>query len=121
MKTLRVFLIIVMGSALVSCGTGTALMVNQNHNTTHVHLGSANYKVVGRATGTSEVEYVCLIGGLNKKQIYENAYAQMVADANLDAGSRALINVVTEEHIGGVPPFYFKRKITVNANVIEFK
>lgn len=104
----------------MSCGTGTALIVNQNLNTTHVHLGSGNYKIVGHATGTCEVEYILLIGGLNQRQIYQNAYSDMVSKANLGSGSRALINVVTEEHIGGVPPFYFKRTITVSANVIEF-
>jgi hypothetical protein len=27
---------------------------------------------------------------------------------------------VTEEHLGGVPPFYYTRTITVSASVIEF-
>ena len=61
-----------------------------------------------------------LIGGLNKKQIYQNAYGEMAAKATLHSGSKAMINVVTEEHIGGVPPFYFKRKLTVSCNVVEF-
>ncbi len=120
MKRTIAFFLVATAMVLTSCGAGTALIINQNQNTTHVHLGSNNYKIVGDATGTCEVEYILLIGGLNKKQIYQNAYADMVSKASLGSGSRALINVVTEEHIGGVPPFYFKRKITVSANVVEF-
>jgi hypothetical protein len=120
MKQTISFSLIIAMLLLSSCGTGTALIVNQNLNTTHVHLGSNNYKVVGDATGSCEVEYIMLIGGLNQRQVYQNAYSDMVSKANLESGSRALINVITEEHIGGVPPFYVKRKITVSANVIEF-
>ncbi|MEO9871428.1 MAG: DUF6567 family protein [Ekhidna sp.] len=43
----------------------------------------------------------------------------MVNKAEL-TGSRALVNIMTEEHIGGVPPFYYKRTINVSAHVIEF-
>lgn len=57
---------------------------------------------------------------MNKKQLYENAYSDMVKKADL-TGSRALINIVTEEHVGGVPPFYYTRTVTVSAHVIEFK
>lgn len=114
------FYLIALALLLTSCGAGSALILNQNLNTTHVHLGSDNYKIVGNAMGTCEVEYILLIGGLNQRQIYQNAYSDMVSKAHLESGSRALINVVTEEHIGGVPPFYFKRTITVSANVIEF-
>lgn len=120
MKRTTSFFLIISALLLSSCGTGTALIVNQNLNTTQVNLGSNNYKVVGSATGTCEVEYILLIGGLSQRQIYQNAYSDMVSKASLGSGSRALINVVSEEHIGGVPPFYFKRTITVSANIIEF-
>jgi hypothetical protein len=119
MKSTKVFLLIIIIPFLTSCGVGTALVINQNQNTTQVHLGSANYSIVGNAVGSSEVEYIMLIGGLNKKQLYQNAYSDMVSKANL-SGSKALINIITEEHVGGVPPFYVKRKITVSASIIEF-
>jgi mitochondrial fission protein ELM1 len=64
--------------------------------------------------------YLYLIGGMNKKKLYENAYSDMMNKANLLNTSKAVINIVTEEHVGGVPPFYFKRTVTVSANVIEF-
>lgn len=105
---------------LSSCGVNGALVLNQNQNTTQVHMTSNNFKVVDKVSGTSSVKYICLIGGLRKKQLYENAYAEMMNKANLLNGSKAVVNVVTEEHVGGVPPFYLKRTITVSANVIEF-
>ncbi len=103
-----------------SCGVNNALVANLNQNSTQVHLTTNNYKTVERITGSAEVDYVLFFGGKNRKQLYENAYADMVNNANLMADSKALINIVTEEHIGGVPPFYYTRTITVSAHVIEF-
>lgn len=105
---------------LSSCGVNHALVLNTNQNTTQVQLGSNNFKVVDKVSGSAQVEYIFMIGGVRKTQLYENAYAAMVAKANLINGSKALVNIVTEEHLGGVPPFYFKRTITVSAHVIEF-
>jgi hypothetical protein len=104
---------------LNSCGVSNAFVFNVNQNSTQVSLSQANYKVVGKATGDSKVSYVLIFGGARKKQLYANAYAKMAENANL-SGSQALINVVTEEHIGGVPPFHYTRTITVSATVIEF-
>lgn len=70
--------------------------------------------------GSAQVEYVFFIGGINRKQLYANAYADMVSKADLMTNSRALINVVTEEQFAGFPPFYTRRTITVSAHVIEF-
>ena len=103
-----------------SCGVNNAFIANHNQNATQVHLSKNNYKVVEKVTGSAEVDYVLFIGGLNQRQLFENAYADMVDKANLMSGSKALINVVTESYIGGVPPFYYKRVITVSAYVIEF-
>lgn len=105
---------------LSSCGMNSALILNHNQNNTQVNLSSNNYKIVDRVSGTAEVEYILMIGGLDKRQLYENAYSAMITKANLSGGSKAIINIVTEEHIGGVPPFYYKRTLTVSANVIEF-
>jgi hypothetical protein len=103
-----------------SCGVNHALVLNHNENSTQVNLSTNNFKVIEKVTGSADVSYVLLIGGMNKKQLYENAYSAMMIKANLIGGPRAVVNVVTEEHIGGVPPFYYKRTITVSANVIEF-
>jgi len=45
----------------------------------------------------------------------------MLEKANLLGSAKAIINIVTEEHLGGVPPFYMVRTVMVSANVIEFQ
>ena len=106
---------------LNSCGVNHALITNQNQNSTQVHLADNNFEVVQKVTGSAEVNYVLFVGGINKRQLYENAYADMVKKADLMSDSKALINIISEDHSGGVPPFYVKRTITVSAHVIKFK
>ncbi|OEK03761.1 hypothetical protein BFP97_05560 [Roseivirga sp. 4D4] len=116
-KTIQYSAIILALGLLSSCGTSAAYINSQT--STQVHLSNNNYEVISRVSGSSEVAYVLIFGGMNKKRLYENAYAEMVKKAEL-TGSRALVNIVTEEHIGGVPPFYYERTITVSAHVVEF-
>jgi hypothetical protein len=106
--------------SLDSCGVSNAFIFNTNQNLTQVSLSQANYKVLNKVTGSSDVSYVLIFGGARKKQLYAMAYARMIDNANLSSGAKALTNIVTEEHVGGVPPFYYTRTITVSANVIEF-
>ncbi|MCB0518894.1 MAG: hypothetical protein H6577_20985 [Lewinellaceae bacterium] len=121
MKKLLFSTLIVASCLLLnSCGVNYAVIDNQNQNSTQVHLASNNFKVVDTVTGSAELVYVLGFGGMNRKRLYENAYSDMVKKANLMSSSKALINFVTEEHFGGVPPFYYKRTITVSAHVIEF-
>ena len=105
---------------LSSCGVGYSIISNTNLNNTQVNLSSNNFKVVDKVSGSSEVSYVLIFGGLKEKQLFENAYSQMMTKANLATGSRAVVNVLKEEHVGGFFPIYYKRYITVSANVIEF-
>lgn len=105
---------------LSSCGVNGSLIVNHNQNTSQVQLSSNNFKVVDRVSGSAEVKYIICIGGLKKRQLYENAYSDMLKKANLLNAPKAIVNVVTEEHAGGVPPFFIRRTVTVSANVIEF-
>ncbi len=105
---------------LSSCGIGTALVSNHNQNATEVHLSQNNFKVIDQVSGSSEVSYVLGIGGVNKRQLYENAYSAMMKKANLVNGSKAIVNVMTEEHVSGFAPFFVRRTITVNAQVVEF-
>ena len=121
MKKLSISLVFVAGLLFFnSCGINHSYVFNHNQNATQVHLGSNNFKVLEKVSGTAEVSYVLIFGGVNRKQLYKNAYNEMVNSANLVSGSKALVNVLTEEHLGGVPPFYYTRTITVSANVIEF-
>lgn len=105
---------------LSSCGIGTALITNHNQNATEVHLSGNNFKVIDQVSGSSEASYVLGFGGMNKRQLYENAYATMLKKANLLNGSKAIINVLTEEHFSGFAPFFVNRTITVSAQVVEF-
>ncbi len=121
MKKLSISLLFIASLVLLnSCGINHAYVFNHNQNATQVHLGSNNFKVLEKVSGTAEVSYVLIFGGVNRKALYKNAYSDMVNSANLVSGSKALVNILTEEHVGGVPPFYYTRTITVSANVIEF-
>jgi len=111
-------LILIVG--LGSCGVNRALILNQNQNTTHVQLSKNNFKLIGEVSGSSEVKYVLIFGGASKSKLFNDAYTEMLTKAELDQGARTLVNVLTEEQLGGVPPFYYSRRVTVTANVIEF-
>ena len=107
-------------TALSSCGMNYAVTGNYNLNTTQVQLSSANFNVLEKVSGSADVSYVFMIGGINDHQLYENAYSAMMSKANLSKGPRAICNVVTEEQVSGFVPFYYTRTITVSANVVEF-
>ncbi|MEQ8582536.1 MAG: hypothetical protein RIC30_14825 [Marinoscillum sp.] len=119
-KLLNLSVVVILLVILSSCGASNAFMLNQNQNATQVHLASGNYRVVDKVRGSADVSYVLIFGGMKKKQLFANAYANMMDQADLSTGSRALVNMVTEEHLGGVPPFFYKRTVTVSANIIEF-
>ncbi len=123
MKTLvnkTTILIMVLTLVLSSCGINLALFNCKAPTTTTVHLESNNYKVIGRVSGTSSMTYYFGIGGMQNTQIVEKATNEMLSKANLNEGSRALVNQVVDIHKGGVPFFYSKITVTVSANVIEF-
>ena len=121
MKKISIYSMLLLFAAfLTSCGIGTALVTNHNQNATEVHLSGNNFKVIDQVSGSSEGSYVFAMGGMNKRQLYENAYSTMMKKANLLNGSKAIINVMTEEHFSGFAPFFVRRTITVSAQVVEF-
>jgi len=121
MKKISIYSVLLLLAAfLSSCGIGTALVTNHNQNATEVHLTANNFKVIDQISGISEASYVLAIGGVNKRQLYQNAYSTMMKKANLLNGSKAIINVMTEEHFSGFAPFFVRRTITVSAQVVEF-
>ena len=121
MKKISIYSILLLVSAfLSSCGVGTALVTNHNQNATEVHLSGNNFKVIDQVSGSAEASYVLAIGGMNKRQLYQNAYSSMMKKANLLNSSKAIINVITEEHFSGFAPFFVRRTITVSAQVVEF-
>lgn len=119
-KIVVYFVLLLLITFFSSCGIGTAYITNHNQNATEVHLRENNFKVIDQVSGSSETSYVMAIGGMDKRQLYENAYSTMLKNANLLNGSKAIINVMTEEHFSGFAPFFVKRTITVSAQVVEF-
>jgi len=121
MKKIGIYSVLLLVAAfLSSCGFGHALVTNHNQNATEVHLSGNNFKVIDQVSGSSEASYVLAIGGMNKRQLYENAYSTMMKKANLLNSSKAIINVMTEEHFSGFAPFFVRRTITVSAQIVEF-
>ena len=121
MKKIVIYSVFLLLAAFVSsCGIGHAFVTNHNQNATEVHLSGNNFNVIDQVSGSSETSYVLAIGGINKSQLYENAYSTMMKKANILNGSKAIINVMIEEHFSGFAPFFVRRTITVSAQVVEF-
>jgi hypothetical protein len=121
MKKTRIYLVLLLlAASLASCGINTAFVANHNQNATEVQLRENNFTVIDQVSGSSEATYVFAIGGMSKRQLYENAYSSMMKKANLLHGSKAIVNVMTEQHVSGFAPFYVRRTITVSAQVVEF-
>lgn len=119
-KTSKVLMGVALLVGLNACGVNKTWVLNHNQNSTQVHLVENNFKVVGQVKGTADVGYVLVFGGLKRKNLYATAFSDMLKNADLTDGARTLTNVLTEEHLGGVPPFYYKRTITVTATIVEF-
>ncbi len=117
---ISISVVVIIAALMTSCGINYSAISNLNQNSTQVHLTNNNFKVVDKVVGTSDVSHVLIFGGMNKRHLYEDAYADMMNKANFGGNARALVNIVTEEHIGGFFPIYFTRTVTVSANVIEF-
>lgn len=121
MKKISIYsVLLLLAVVLSSCGINTAFVANHNQNATEVHLRENNFKVVDQVSGSSEAFYVLAIGGMSKKQLYENAYSAMMKKANVMNSSKAIVNVITEQQVSGFAPFYIRRTITVSAQVVEF-
>lgn len=91
-----------------SCLSQQSLTTNQNQNQTVVVLSQNNYRIVGTARGEAK-------GSTANKLVVNNAYADMVKNANL-TGSQALINVNYER----ISTFTNKQHVVVTATIIEF-
>ena len=119
-KVLFIGILAISGISLSSCGVNYSWIMNHNINNTQVNLSSDNFKVMDRVVGSATVPYVLIFGDMNRTQLYAQAYGDMINKANLKGGSRAVINTIYEEHMGGVFPFYYKRTVTISSTVIEF-
>lgn len=104
---------------LSSCATSMHLTTNHNVTQTNVDLSQKNYRVIGTVEGSATISRVLGIGGVSKKAIKDNAYANMVKNAKL-SGSQAIVNTTTEVKNRGVVPFYVKTVVTTTGQVVEF-
>jgi hypothetical protein len=105
---------------LSSCGYNHTNVFNHNQNNTQVELSQNNFKVIGQVKGSAEVNYVLIFGGRKKQELYNAAYSEMLEKANIEGKAMVLTNIITEQHVGGIPPFFYTRTLTVKANVVEF-
>lgn len=105
MKRLFLFLMIAGVAILLNaCGLNNAYLLNQNQNSTQVHLTGNNFRIVDKVSGDASVDYVLIFGGMNRTRLYEQAYANMIREAGLDSGARAVVNVLLEFYFYS-PPF----------------
>lgn len=105
---------------LSSCGVHFPLSHNLNLNVTNVDLGDNNFTVIKTVSGEAETRYVLGFGGLKKRSLLELAKKEMIAEAEMDGKSRALINVTVEEYVKSFV-FVTRRKVVVTGQVVEFK
>jgi len=121
MKTIKL-LFIVMVSALfiTSCGYHHALVGNLNTNVTNVELSRQNFKVIDKVSGTSTATYIFGIGGLSNRALIQRAKANMLRNADLTGNARAIVNLVTENHVAIFYPVFFRRTVTVSGHIVEF-
>lgn len=103
---------------LSGCGINATMLSNLNTTQTVVELGEDNYKIIERVEGSASDTYLFLIGGFRTKNLYNQAMADLMSKADL-SGSRALVNVVTEQHIESYI-VYAKVSITTSAHIVEF-
>jgi hypothetical protein len=113
------FLLIGMMFLLSSCAVHNGLTANLNNNTTQVVLSKQNYKIIQSVKGSSQATFVFGIGGLSRKAMISEARSNMLAQADIVGGSRAIIHETVEiQH--SFFPFVRTYLVTVSGFVIEF-
>ena len=105
--------------SFTSCAGHYGLTSNINNHSTEVVLSKKNFKVINSVSGDASVTYIFGIGGLSKKALITEAKAEMLKNANLEGGAKAIINE-TVEIKGSSFPFFGRKLVTVSAQVIEF-
>jgi hypothetical protein len=102
-----------------SCATHSAYTGNLKSQNTQVILSQDNFKVGERIQGEAKATYVFGLGGLSKKSLVESARSNMYQNANLEGGSKALINE-TFSVKNSFFFFFWKHQVNVSADVVEF-
>lgn len=101
------------------CNLSNEATSNANNLETSVVLNQNNYKVIGQVSGQSKQVYILGIGGMSKKSMAESARAEMMKNADLKGGARAIINTNIS-----YKEFFFivgcSRKAIATGTIIEF-
>ena len=85
---------------------------------TNVELSQNNFTVIDRVSGSASS--VKILGfGLSNERMYAEAYNEMVDNAKLKGGAKALANITTDTQIAKFI-ISSRKTITVSADVIEF-
>lgn len=107
--------------SFTSCaGLASTSATNHNLTQTQVVLSDNNFKVIGQAYGEATATYICGVGGLSKKALYDNAINEMAKNANLK-GSQTLTNTTIHYSVKMITPFYVKTTCSATSNIVEFK
>lgn len=120
MKTIKLFLISLITFLMTSCGVHSAMVSNTNNNLTNVELNKKNFKIIEHVSGKSTATYFVGIGGLSNKALIGKAKAEMLKNANIEGGAKAIINLTTESHISIIFPIYYRKTVTVSGHIVEF-
>jgi len=103
-----------------SCGSNLGFLSDKPRSMTNVELGSKNFTVLSRVSGTSSATYYLGFGGMKNQDLLEQAMTDLLSKANLEGGPRALVNQLVDVHVGGFPLIYTKITVKISAHVIEF-
>ncbi|MBR4997387.1 MAG: hypothetical protein IKY84_05965 [Bacteroidaceae bacterium] len=104
--------------AFTGC-VGVAGTLSNNLTQTQVVLSEGNFQVVDQAYGEVTATYICGIGGLSKKALYNNAINEMAKNANLH-GSQTLTNTTVHYSAKMITPFYMQTTCSATATIVEF-
>lgn len=114
MRTLKLFIaIVIIAFTASSCATHWGMM------TGNASLSSNNFKMVKIASGTASTTKIFGFGGLAKDALVLNAKKDMMQNNPLKEG-QALANV-TVDFKNSILFFVMKGKVTVTADIVEFK
>lgn len=113
------FIALLVGVVSTGCGVFQPATSNINNLQTNVTLDDADYTVVKRVSGTATGRYILGFGGLRKKALIEEAKSNMLQEAGLEGGARAVINT-TVEYKANFFGVMTKLHVTASGYLVEF-
>ena len=109
-------ILVLLAVTVSGCVSSSGRMNNGFSSSTVLEQG--NHKVINQVQGQHECAYVIGIP-LGVTDLWSNAMNNPRDEANL-TGAQALSNMAHDETTWGVGVFYYIRKLTITADVVEF-